>query len=186
VSVRWGSEAIVYVEDQLVSAGELARDLKVDDVEAGVSRRLEIKHFGIRADRGLPCGGVGGADVGKVDAVFGEIFSDDRMGAPKDGIAGEEVITFFEKGEEGGDDGAHAGGGGEASFRALEGAEAVGEFLHGGIAEPGVDIAFLFIGKDGAHLFGIFVAEAAGEEEWRGMLFFRVRSVRIRMACVMR
>jgi len=88
------------------------------------------------------------------------------MGAPEDGIAGEEVIAFFEKGEEGGDNGAHAGGGGKAGFRALEGTEAVGEFLHGGIAEPGVDIAFFFIGKDGTHLFSILVAETAGEEDW--------------------
>jgi hypothetical protein len=108
------------------------------------------------------------------------------MGAAEDGIAGEEVIAFFEEGEEGGDDGAHAGGGGEAGFGAFEGAKAVGKFLYGGIAEPAVDIALFFIGKDGAHIFGIVIGEAAGQEEGVECSFSGVWSVRIRMACVMR
>ena len=130
--------------------------------------------------------GIGGIDVGIFDAVFGEIFCDDGVGAAEDGVTGKQVVALFEEGEKGGDDGAHAGGGGEAGFRTFEGAEAVGKFLHGGVAEAAVYECILLIGKDGAHLFGIVIAEAAGEEERGGMLLFGVWSARIRMALVMR
>jgi hypothetical protein len=86
------------------------------------------------------------------------------MGAAEDGIADQEVVAFFQEAEKGGEDSAHAGGGGETGFRAFEGRETVGEFLDGGVAETAIDISFYFICEYGAHLFRVIVAEAAGEE----------------------
>ena len=105
---------------------------------------------------------------------------------PKMALQDSRWSPFLRKTEEGGDDGAHAGGGGEAGFGAFEGAEAVGEFLHGGVAEAAVDEGVLLVGKDGAHVFGIVIAEAAGQEERGGMFFVGVWLARIRMASVMR
>jgi len=114
---------------------------------------------------------VAGAYVGIVDAVFGQVFGDDGMGTAEDGIASEEVVALFEESEEGGYDGTHAGRGGEAVFGAFEGGQAVGKFLDGGVAEAAVHVGFFFIGEYRAHIFGIVVAEAAGQEEGRGMFF---------------
>jgi hypothetical protein len=92
------------------------------------------------------------------------------MGAAEDGIAGEEVIAFFQEAKERGYDGTHARGGGEAVFGPFQGDHAVYEFLYSGVAEAAVDISVRLIGEGGPHLLGVVEAEAAGEKKRRGML----------------
>jgi hypothetical protein len=79
------------------------------------------------------------------------------------------VVALFEQAKEGGYDGGHARGRSEAGFCAFECAEAVGEFLDGGVAETAIHEGFLFVGEYGAHVFGVVIAEAAGQEERGGM-----------------
>jgi len=90
-----GSEAIVYVENKVVFAGQLAGGFEVDYIKSGIGGRFQVNHLCIGPDSGFPACRVGGVDIGIVDAVFGKIFGDDGMGAAKDGIAGEQVIPFF-------------------------------------------------------------------------------------------
>jgi len=82
-----GSEAVVYIEQQVVFFGDGSGGGEVNDVETGVGGSLEEDHFGVGTDSGFPGGGVG-IDVGVFDAVFREVFGDDRMGAAEDGVAG--------------------------------------------------------------------------------------------------
>jgi len=166
-----GSEAIVDVEEDLVFAAKFACGGEVDDIECRVSGGLDEEHFCIGPDGGFPGLWVAGVHVSIVDAVFGQVFGDDGMGAAEDGVASQEVVPLFEKGEEGGHDGAHAGGGGEAVFGAFEGGQPVREFLDGRVAEAAVHVSVFFIGEHGAHVFGIVIAETAGQKE-RGRMFF--------------
>jgi hypothetical protein len=146
-----------------VFAAECAGGGEVDDIETGIGRRFEEEHLRVGPDGGFPGSGVVGTYVSIFDAVFGQELSDHAMCAAEDGVADEEMVAFFEEGEEGGEDGAHAGGRGEAGFGSFEGGEAVCEFLNGGVAEAAIDITFLFVGEYSPHLLRIVVAEAAGE-----------------------
>ena len=166
-----GSETIVDVKEDLVFAAEFAGGSEVDDIECRVGWGLDIEHFCIGPDGGFPGLWVAGAYVGIIDAIFGQVFGDDSMGAAEYRVTRKEVVALLEEGKEAGHDSAHAGCGGEAVFGAFECGQAVGEFLDGRVAKAAVHVGFFFIGEHGAHIFGIVVAETAGQEEGGGMFF---------------
>src|SRR5580692_10630311 len=162
-------ETVVDDEEQVVLAREGGGGFEIDNVQSRIGGSFQVDHFGFRPDGGFPVLWIGGVDIAVFDAVFGEVFGNDGMGAAEDSVAGQKVVALFEETEEGGDDGAHAGGGGKAGFGAFEGAETVGKFFHGRIAEAGIHEGVLLIGKDGTHVFGIVIAEAAGQVKRGGM-----------------
>ncbi len=170
--VHGGGEAVVDIEDQVMFFCETARGLEVDDIEPGISGRLQIDHFCVGPYGRLPLSRVGSVDIAVFDPVFRKVLGDDRMGAAENGIAGNEMVAFFEKAHEGSEYGAHARCGGEACLGPFEGAHPVDEFLDGRIAEPAIDIIIRFVGECGAHLFCVVEGETAGQEKGGGMFPF--------------
>jgi hypothetical protein len=83
-----GGETVVYIKDKVVFVGEVGGGFEVDDVQCGVGGCFQVDHFGIGPDGGFPGLWIGGIDVAVFDAIFGEIFCNDGMGAAENAITG--------------------------------------------------------------------------------------------------
>jgi hypothetical protein len=92
--------------------------------------------------------------------------------ATENRIAGNKVIPLFQKGHEGGEDGAHARGSSVTCFRTFERTNPVGKFLDTGVTETAVYIIIGFIGESRAHIFRIVKTKTACEKHWRRMFHF--------------
>ena len=94
-----GSETVIYVKEDVVLFAERAGGSQIDDVEARIGGRFDKEHLCVGLDGGFPGCGIAGRNIRKLDTVFGKVFSDHGVGAAEDGIADQEMVAFFEKGE---------------------------------------------------------------------------------------
>ncbi len=86
------------------------------------------------------------------------------------------MVARLQQAHDAGQNRRHAGGGGDAEFRAFQGGQALLEHADRGVGEARVDVARLVADKAGGGLGGVFKHKAGGQKH--GLAVFAKRRAR--------
>ncbi len=95
----------------------------------------------------------------------GEVFLEQHIGGTKHTAGTDHVVAAFQQRHAGGHDRRHPGRSSNSAFASLHGRDAVFEGSHGGVGEPGVDIARLVAGEPCRRLCCAVINETGGGKD---------------------
>ena len=162
-----GREGVVN-DDLGVGAGGMRKrgdGFYVDELEAGVGGSLKIEGLGVGTDGCLYSINVLKVYKGDFDTVTGQPVGEECKGAAVEGIVRKQMIACVKHGPHDGGNRTHTASHGHACLRMLKSSELSGDFGCVGIAQTGVDIAFLFACETGGALRGGIKLKGRGLED---------------------
>jgi hypothetical protein len=156
-----------------VGVGQIRQGADIGHLRQGIGGGFQKQKSGVGPDGGGPGVQIGQVHIAGRDAETTQVLIEEDRGAAKDGAGGEDMVADLEQSQAGGEDGGHAGGGGDAALAAFQDRQAFLEGPHRGIGETGVDVAWLVPGEARRRLGGIGEDEAGGGEDRLAVLPFR-------------
>ena len=151
----WRHERVVRHRHYAVCLCYLGNSLHVGELHHRVRRRLDVDELRIGLYRLLYGGEIARVDEAALDAVALEDVSEDLVGAPVEGIAGEDMVPLLHDGHRRIADRRHPGGGRAAVLAPLQGGDALLQRPHRGVAQPAVDVAALLPREPRGALLGV-------------------------------
>ena len=162
---RRRAQAVVDHQGGAVPARQRAEGGDVHDLPERIGRALREEHLRSGTDGAGPRIEVGGVDERRLDAEPREDVREQRDRRAEEAVGGDRVLAAAQQHHRGHEDRGHPRRGGDASGAAFQGREPPLERAHGGVREPGVDVAGGLAGEPGGGLPGVREHEARSEED---------------------
>lgn len=148
--------------------GDVRHGSDIGDLQVGVGGRLQIDGAGVGLQRCPHRVQIGGVHKADLHAVAGHAVVQQGEGAAIQRAVSHDVLPGAGHRPQGGGNGAHAGGGGNAGLAVFQRGDLGLQHGGGGIAQTGVDVAALLPGKAAPALLAAVKDEGGGLEDGGG------------------